>query len=719
MIQSAMRLEVAEFGDADHWRFVLKDAGGAFLADHLAALDRADPHYAALVDLPAYLRLHSAPDTRAADEQRLLAEVGRWIGNQVLGRSLAEKLLSRARPSVVVRVLVPAAAERLLAVALEIARLDGREPLSVQGVSFVFETTGTAPPQAEPIGERLRILALFSLPPVGSPLNLRRERQMLRNLVRRLAGGAGLGVELHVLQYGVTRTSLQEVLEQGEGWDVIHFSGHGQPGALLLERSDGKPDEVSSTDLAKLLRQAGGRVKLVTLSACLSAAASVAQTLSWLGFSEGEAAKRDASPAVITEEQDTKAAPTVARALTEALDCAVLAMRYAVEDEFAMNLARELYDRLFRQKQPLPQATRLALASVAGGEGGGPAVGALSAAAPALFGPRAADLMLVPPKSTGIDADTSLAFVPKLPEHFVGRVSAMTRASAALAAESSRSGVLFHGMAGAGKTSCAVELVYHHAAVGRFQRFVWFSAPEQGKDIALALRDFTLALERQIPDLAMLQVIDRTDALRDWLPRLAEVLENNAVLIALDNLESLLTEAGMWRDERWGLIVETLLTAGGLSRTVLTSRTRPAALPDSTEIIAVHALPRDEALLLVRELRNLRRLLDGAKVTGVSQEAGRQLVRRVLRLVQGHPKLIELAEALAAAPAKLAAQLDEADKAQTAGTGELDAFFAQGETRTRPGGICGQAAWLDPRHRRRTTGSCAHRLPLPLRPGGG
>jgi len=684
MVQSALRLEVAELGDADHWRFVLKEAGGAFLADHTVALDRTDPHYAGLVDLPGYLRLNNAPDTRWADEQRLLGEIGSWVGEQVLGRTIAEKLLSRARPSAVVRVLVPPAAERLLALPLEIARLDGGEPLSAQGVSFVFETTGAAPPPAEPIGERLRILALFSLPPAGSPLNLRRERQMLRSLIRRLAGAAGLGVELQVLQYGVTRTSLQEVLEQGEGWDVVHFSGHGQPGALLLERPDGKPDEVSSTDLAKLLRQAGGRVKLVTLSACLSAAASIAQTLSWLGFSEGETAKRDAPPGLATEGQDTRAAPTVARALTEALDCAVLAMRYAVEDEFAMNLARELYDRLFRQKQPLPQATRLALASTAGGKNGGAAVGALSAAAPALFGPRAADLTLVPPRRSGINAETSLAYVPKQPEHFVGRVSAMTRASAALAAESSRSGVLFHGMAGAGKTSCAVELVYHHAAVDRFQAFVWYSAPEQGKDISLALRDLALALERQIPDLTMLQVIDRTEALRDWLPRLAEVLENNAVLIVLDNLESLLTEAGVWRDERWGLLVDALLTPGGLSRTVLTSRVRPSALPDSIEVIAVHALPLDEALLLVRELPNLRRLLDGANETGVSQEAGRQLVRRVLRLVQGHPKLIELAEALAATAVKLAAQLDEADKAQTAGSGELDAFFTQGETRLDP-----------------------------------
>lgn len=254
----------------------------------------------------------------------------------------------------------------------------------------------------------------------------------------------------------------------------------------------------------------------------------------------------------------------------------------------------------------------------------------------------------------------------------------MTRASAALAEKSSRSGVLFHGMAGAGKTSCAVELVYHHASAARFRAFVWYSAPEPGKDIVLALRDFALTIEQRL-ELPMLHVIDRIDALRAWLPTLVEVLENNAVLLVLDNLESLLTGTGQWRDERWGMLVEALLTPGGQSRTLLTSRTRPAGLPGSAEVIAVHALPLDEALLLVRELPNLRRLLDG-KGADVSEAAGRQLVRRVLRLVQGHPKLIELAEALAAEPAELAAQLDKADAAQTVGAGELDAFFARGET---------------------------------------
>ena len=49
-----------------------------------------------------------------------------------------------------------------------------------------------------------------------------------------------------MLQYGVTRERLRDVLEEAEGWDVIHISGHGAPGELLLETDDGAPDPVTA-----------------------------------------------------------------------------------------------------------------------------------------------------------------------------------------------------------------------------------------------------------------------------------------------------------------------------------------------------------------------------------------------------------------------------------------------------------------------------------------
>jgi hypothetical protein len=109
-----LRLEIAEFKDADHWRWRLTDAGGAFLADHAVALDQNEPQYQALFNLPAYLWQLSAPDKRDQDERRLLNEVGAWVGETVLGREIGEKILASGFPPIIVRVIVPQAAERLL-----------------------------------------------------------------------------------------------------------------------------------------------------------------------------------------------------------------------------------------------------------------------------------------------------------------------------------------------------------------------------------------------------------------------------------------------------------------------------------------------------------------------------------------------------------------------------------------------------------------------------
>jgi tetratricopeptide (TPR) repeat protein len=488
-------------------------------------------------------------------------------------------------------------------------------------------------------------------------------------LMEQLAGAAGRAVDLRVLQYGVTRDSLRQVLEEGEGWDVIHFSGHGLPGALVLEKSDGTADRVPSTDLAAMLAQAGARVKLVVLSACQSAAASIEQSLRWLGLDPANAPSRDTSTS-----GSAQAAPTVAQALTRSLGCAVVAMRYAVEDEFASNFGRALYEQLFENVNALPEAARLALSHTAG-----PA-GALSGAAASLFGAQAAELKLNPPDGEGFDVNPALDYVPEPPEYFVGRVAAMIRASAALARTSKKSGVLFHGMAGGGKTSCALELIHHHASVRRFQTFVWFAAPESGKDIEPALRNFALAMERELPGFKMVHAISHAEEFTAWLPRLTRLLAQNAVLIALDNVESLLSDSGQWLDPRWAALVRALLTPGGLFRLVLTSRVVPADLPGSAEVIPVHALARDEAVLLAMEMPNLRRLLDG-EADGMAKDGQRALVRQVLRQAQGHPKLLDLAEQLAADPAKLHAEIGKFDAANPMPAAELEAFLQDGASK--------------------------------------
>jgi len=689
--EEALCLQALDWKDLNHWRWRLEDAHGKFLADHSVALDPAHTFYDAFLDLRDYLARYASPDHRTADETRLLGEIGAWLGEQVLGQ-VGPAILKYGTP-VTVRVLLPPEAEALLQRPLELAHANG-QPLALQDVSLVFEVVGENPPvRPKPVGNRLRLLAVFSLPTDASALALRRERYELKQRMERIAQTHGLAVELRVLQYGATRQALREALEEGEGWDVIHLSGHGLAGAFALERADGSRDLILSQDLQKLLHPARGRLKLVTLSSCFSAAAAtVEQTLRLLGI-HAAAPAGSAKPGADAVEMTAPPAavrplPAVARALVQDLDCAVLAMRYPVGDDFALRYCGELYEHLLGRGQLLPRAAQTALTDALGR---GPGLGSrpLSVATPALFGRRAVGLAIQAPVLGTTDfrpPATGLAYFPREPQRFVGRVGPMARASAALAPQSSKTGVLFYGMAGGGKTACALELACRYET-GRFQGCVWYKAPDEGKDIEIdtALRDLALAMEKQLPNFAMVHVVDRAEELAAWLPRLKKLLETNSLLLVLDNLESLLTPEGAWRDARWQGLLETLLGHAGLSRTVLTSRRLPADLErhPGVQREAIHALSLDEAVLLARELPNLGQLLQGAHpaLRGAAGEAqGRALFARSVNVMQGHPKLLELADKLAADPAALAQRLEQAEQAWQGGAGALKAFFATGES---------------------------------------
>ncbi len=289
------------------------------------------------------------------------------------------------------------------------------------------------------------MLGLFSLPEGGQPLNLRRERYSLVRLITGIAAG-GKAADVRVLQYGVTRERLRDVLEEAEGWDVIHISGHGAPGELLLEDAAGRPDKVTAAELADLLDLARERISLVTVAACWSAALTAAEQRRLLGLPVPEqqpvaqpgARTRDtAQPG--SGEGDGFASGALATELAGRLGCAVLAMRYPVGDDFAIALTGKLYELLADRGQPLPRAVGIALrqlVSEAPGVSGsaGAAWPALSVATPALFGRRAAGLRLAAPARTSPDrydpTALKLAGFPPQPDRFVGRTGVMARASA-------------------------------------------------------------------------------------------------------------------------------------------------------------------------------------------------------------------------------------------------------------------------------------------------
>jgi tetratricopeptide (TPR) repeat protein len=659
-------LQARDVAGPARWRWLLTDAEGRFVADHEVALDESADLYEAFVDLYGFVRRNRTPDDPVGSETALVAELGGWVGERVFGAV-------GAALSGTVRVQVPAEASFLPARPLELAHVDG-QPLARRGVSMVYQLVGAhSTDRKERVGDRLRVLALFSLPSTGSVLALRRERYELVRKVRQIAGTGRLAIELRVLQYGVTRQRLADAVQEYPGWDVLHVSGHGEAGTVLLEREDGSPDPVTTSELVALLTPAADRLKLAVLLACQSGADLAADTLRALELPEAAEQLELAQPEPAA---GPSGGPGLARGLVDQLGVAVLAMRYPVVDSYAVALSGELYPLLLQGGQPVDRAVALAVPAAAGTR---PSMSrpAMSIATAALFGP-AAGLRLNPPVAqTTLDVYAErLAGFPPEPERFVGRTRALVAASAALAPDSGRAGVWFVGMAGAGKTACALELAHQHR--NRF-RPAWWQAPTQPDEQAQALPSLANAVEAQL-GVPMMQAVGSESALRAFLPHLRALLREEPILLVLDNLETLLTSTRTWRDPLWTVLLDTLLAHGGLSRVVATSRQAPAGLDTSRMLsLATHALSLAESVLLARELPNLARLLhdEPQPERSTSQvQQDRRLARQVLAVVQGHPKLLELADATAADPHHLAQALTAAGAAGR--DAPVQAFFATG-----------------------------------------
>jgi tetratricopeptide (TPR) repeat protein len=697
-----LRLEVRDFEGPLRWRWLLcEESSGTPLADHLVDLAGAPGEFAAFTDLYRYLRHYAVPDRRTASEAEIAGRVGAWAADVVLGQRVCGAIVAAAPATV--RIVVPERAGFVVSWPLELAHAGGR-PLAARGdVTLAYDLardpagrSQVSGPGTAATGSSLRMLAVFSLPTATSVLALRRERFELARLVRQIAARQRRRVGLTVVQYGATRERLAAVAEAGDGWDVLHLSGHGGRGQFLLEKADGSPDPVDTGELLGLLAPLRRRVRLAVVSACESAAATTAETLRWVGLEEQaqqfdqQAAQEVGAPAAA----GSGAEPVmtgVARAVAAELGCAVVAMRYPVVDDFAVAFTEELYERLLGVRdaqagsrgQPLGAALARAVARAAGPEPT-PARPVLSLATPVLLGGQAGLVLQVPRGQPELDpAEVRMEAFPPEPERFVGRAQAMAEASAVLASDSGHAGVLLHGMAGSGKTACALELAYRHQ--DSFAAAAFWQAPLTDDEFGGALASLAIQLEVQLGEFgfAMSDKITTIESLTRFTPRLRRLLEDAGILLVLDNLETLLTPSGTWRDPRWEPLMAALTGHAGESRMILTSRIPPTGLSSAVLPLPVHALDLAESAALARELPGLRALLhaDAGPERDADQTtvaADRDLVRRVLHVVQGHPKLMELADAAAADPARLTTQVDAAETA--AGGQALDAFFRDGTT---------------------------------------
>jgi hypothetical protein len=167
------------------WRWLLSDEEtGQPLADHVVELDPASDDVVAFGDLYECARWRAAPDRRDEDEARTVARAGAWAGRSLLGDAVGEAIVDAA--PVTVRVSVPDVLGHVLGWPLELAHVAG-VPLAARGeVTLVYDIAAPDGIRKDPVGETLRVLAVFSQPDRTSVLALRRERYALTRLIRRM-----------------------------------------------------------------------------------------------------------------------------------------------------------------------------------------------------------------------------------------------------------------------------------------------------------------------------------------------------------------------------------------------------------------------------------------------------------------------------------------------------------------------------------------------------
>ena len=689
-------------------RLKLFGAGGSHAGSNEVRLpEHSSALWEGLFDTRRYVRRYEGAMIFDGQEEpatagTLLERLGTFLGEEVLGEDIVRALAGPARNVLTVR--LPTTDRDVLAAAFprvpwEIARLsDDTVPRNLVVRAVTEEITGG---DVEITGmgnaETVRVLAVFAEAPGSRPLAMRREREELRRLFADEIM-PHRDVEIDVLCHGVNRRRLKEAIRARRGYHVVHWSGHGHHNALELQ---GEPNDcISGKALVELFVEAGGFIpRIFFLSACHSGAflrvkdwESLQEALERDEREEGVCGPKAATaPAEDRQLDDAIQNPSgytgTALALLKADVPQVVAMRYAVGDEYARRLAVAFYHRLLADPEAGATEEALAMARTEVAEDAEQiAYHAVDHATPLMFGrpgvlldparkrSRQMDRLRPQPQPLLTGGGTEL----DPPEVFVGRGGPLSRLADEWLGEDAPAAALIQGLAGLGKTALAAEAI--HLWHERFDYVFCF----QAKPTPLQFDDFCRRLDQRLT-LESPTYRDRCEhnALRHihlkhdadlfaepearydrMRANLIEALREEAILVVIDNFENNLEEvereAGSavyaCADPAWDDLLEALARdlPGTRSRLLVTGRHRPAALAEGERAvwIPLGPLPMGEAALFARSHSDLRRLLFS------EDESDRALVRRLLKVSRGHPLILDRFARLAGDAAALEAALD-------------------------------------------------------------
>ena len=676
-----------------------------------------------LFDLGDYLRHYVEEGKEAAS----VAEIGVSIAEEVFGEEIFRHLWA-SESQRTLRIQLPGATEdqNHLAAALarvpwEMARPAADRPTLGERNLLVRVVHDRDEPATQPLAfgqdECLRALFVFAEARGSRPLAARRERRELRKLFdaeiypqRRIVA--------HFLTHGVTRERLQGQIQENGGYHIVHWSGHGHLNLLELAKPRGAKDHLSGEDLLDLFIKAGGFLpRLFFLSACHSG--DILRVKDWndfLAVAQGKEPGTKDTPPSETKDIALDREPGytgTAHALLQGGVPSVVAMRYAVGDDYARDLSVEFYRALLAHAQPKTAAAALTMArqSLLDPKKHDPLRYAdCDHATPVLYGAEQPGLILQQGRSPALDTrNPRLHAIAELTtaghEHFVGRTWELAGLGADFIGSTTGAEVkpvaLITGLGGMGKTALTAEAL--DLWESRFEWLLLYQAKPNALGFDAMLRDIHLKLNAELgryhehvksrPADAIYRAADPEFTGPERLDRLARnvvrALRDEPILLVLDNFETNLkpqSEPGnaaepLWacRDPAWDRCLSRLATelVGTPSRALITSRRPLAALAGTTyHSVLLGPLPAGEAALYLREHAGLHQMVfsgDGAE---------KALALRLLNASRFHPLLMDRLARLATGGPALRPQLLQALKTleKTKDFAQLPALFT-----TKPG----------------------------------
>jgi len=681
-----------------------------------------------LFDLRNYLR-HYVEDGK---QVAAVAGIGVCIAEDVLGQEVFEPLW-KPETQRTLRIQLPGAEqeENHLAAALarvpwEIARpsLDqktlGERNLLVR-IVHDMQAPASEPVQLAP-DEPLRVLFVFAEARGSRPLGAREERRELLQLFEKEIY-PHRRVVAHFLTHGITRERLEEQILDNGGYHVVHWSGHGHLNLLELAKSGGRKDHISGQQLLDLFARAGGFLpRLVLLSACHSG--DILRVKDWsdfLAIAEGkEPGGRTGTPARLdnsinspdgqecpsynenTKQLDFETQPGftgTAHALLQGGVPSVVAMRYAVGDEYAREVAVEFFRALLAHAQPKTAAAALTLARQAllDERKHDPARFAVcDHATPVLYGAEQPGLTLAGGISPAKQShNPRLHQIAELTtsghEHFVGRTWELAGLGAEFIGTSRGSETkpvaVITGLGGMGKTALVAEALALWES--RFEWVLLYQAKPNPLGFDATLRDIHLKLMGELgryhdhvkarPAAAIYRdpgdEFTGSERIERLTRNLIRALNDEPILLVLDNFETNLKAASTaCQDPAWEACLSRLAgeLVGGPSRVLITCRRPLAALADvAHHAVRLGPLPASEAALYLRAHPALSRMVFGPDADE------RQLAQRLLEASRFHPLLMDRLARLAVHASRRPQLLQALDTLEeTKDFSQLPALFA-------------------------------------------